>query len=83
MVANLGSRGMKIHLKVAQPKYCIRMQKMNTFCYTMRLIITDNLLKLAVKTAPVRSPERLVLRRFINSEYLKAIEKTHKHVIES
>ena len=50
-------------------------KKMSLFWYTIRLILTDNLLKLAVKIAPVRSPEKLALRRFIHSEYIKTITK--------
>lgn len=47
---------------------------MTLFWHTMRLILTDNLLKLAVKVAPVRSPEKLSLRRFISFTYIKAIK---------
>ncbi len=51
---------------------------MTLFWYTIRLILADNLLKLAVRVAPVRSYEKLALRRFISSDYLKAILENKK-----
>ncbi len=45
----------------------------------MKLILADNLLRLAVKVAPVRSPEKLALRRFINSDYINVIKNQLKH----
>ncbi len=49
------------------------MQKMTLFWYTIRLILADNLLRLAVRAAPARSPEKLALRRFIRSDYINVI----------
>ncbi len=52
---------------------------MTLFWRTMRLILADNLLKLAVKVAPVRSPEKLALRRFVSSDYINVIKNQLNH----
>ena len=52
---------------------------MKIFWYTMRLILADNLLRLAVRVAPTRSPEKLALRRFISSDYINVIKDQLKH----
>ena len=46
---------------------------MTLFWRTMRLILADNLLRLAVKVAPVSSHEKLALRRFVSSDYINSI----------